>query len=73
MNKNILLIVVLLFFTLFASAQSLEERYLGKANQEYLEKNYKEAYLYLIFRMLKAHFPGIFNSNIHLPVFPSNE
>ncbi len=49
MNKNILLVVILLFAALFTGAQDLEERYLSQANKEYLGGNYTEAYEYINF------------------------
>ncbi|MBI9102229.1 MAG: hypothetical protein JEY99_07440 [Spirochaetales bacterium] len=49
MNKKILLIIIILFISFSGFAQNLEERYLSQANQEYLKKNYNEAYLYINF------------------------
>jgi len=49
MNKKILTILILFAVVIFAGAQNLEERYLSKANQEYQNKNYLEAYKYINF------------------------
>jgi len=49
MNKKILTMLILFAVVIFAGAQNLEERYLSKANQEYQNKNYLEAYKYINF------------------------
>ena len=49
MNKKILTMAILFAVVIFAGAQDLEERYLSKANQEYQNKNYIEAYKYINF------------------------
>ncbi len=50
MNKNLLFMILLMLSISFSlGAQDLEERYLSQANQEYLKKNYDDAYLYINF------------------------